>query len=136
MYNHCTILRMSPSVGENSPTQTNMKKWQGVKELIGNYNGNDYNHNFDRWEKRMRKLLSSYYLDEQSAKTLVCSRLSGNTLQWSQIPFESRLSRVKSQRSFTWIKENVQQLKQLTLRYEHEARKWNVILCWLYTLFE
>lgn len=74
------LLRMSPLSVAAAPAQTGVRKWQELKDLIGEFSGNSLD--FGRWEKQMNKLLATYNLDEHKAKALLCSRLTGKALKW------------------------------------------------------
>lgn len=116
------LVRMSPRPETDVSVRTGIKKWQELKDLIGEFSGN--NLDFDRWEKQVKKLLASYDLDDHKAKALVCSRLTGKALKW----FHSRTDCVDLSYS-----DLLRELKKmygqrpdlLTLRREFEARTWN-----------
>ncbi|KMQ84079.1 hypothetical protein RF55_18463 [Lasius niger] len=116
------LLRMSPRPEEDALVRSSVKKWQELIDLVSEFNGN--NLDFDRWEKQIKKLLSSYDLDDHRAKALVCSRLSGKALKW----YHSRVDCVKL--SFDDLLRELgrmygQRPDQLMLRRELEARVWN-----------
>lgn len=116
------LLRMSPRLEEDASVRTSVKKWQELKDLVGEFSGN--NLDFDRWEKQVRKLLSSYDLDDYRAKALVCNRLSGKALKW----YHSRVDCVdlSCDDLLRELKRMYgQQPDQLILRRELEARVWN-----------
>lgn len=74
------LLRMSTPHETTTPNRNSTGKWQELKDLVGEFNGND--SDFDRWERQVRKLLAAYDLDNHRAKALVCSRLTGKALKW------------------------------------------------------
>ncbi|KMQ88084.1 hypothetical protein RF55_12486 [Lasius niger] len=116
------LLRMSPLSVAAVPAQTGVRKWQELKDLIGEFSGNSLD--FGRWEKQMNKLLATYNLDEHKAKALLCSRLTGKALKW----YHSRVDCVDLSCS-----DLLRELKKmygqrpdsLLLRREFEARTWH-----------
>ena len=116
------LLRMAPRPDKDAFFQANIKKWQELKDLVGEFDGN--NLDFERWEKQIKQLLSSYDLDDHKAKALVCSRLSGKALKW----YHSRADCVElnSNSLLQELKKMYgQRPDQLSLRREFEARVWN-----------
>lgn len=119
------LLRMSSRTEEDDvrpPVRPKIKKWQELKDLVGEFSGN--NLDFDRWEKQIKKLLSTYELDDHRAKALVCSRLSGKALNW----YHSRVDCVDL--SCDDLLRELRRMygqrpDQLVLRRELEARIWN-----------
>lgn len=83
------LLRMSPRQEEYVPDRVGVRKWQDLKDLIGEFSGSELD--YDRWEKQAKTLLASYDLDNHKAKALICSRLSGKTLKW----YHSRINRLR-----------------------------------------
>ncbi|XP_011874435.1 PREDICTED: uncharacterized protein LOC105565665, partial [Vollenhovia emeryi] len=116
------LLRTTQQPGGNVPVRASVRKWQDLKDLIGECDGG--NLDFDRWEKQVEKLLSSYDLSEHQAKALICSKLSGKALRW----FHSRIDCVELS-----CEDLLQGLKQmygqrvdpLKLRRKLQARMWN-----------
>ncbi|EZA62932.1 hypothetical protein X777_15524 [Ooceraea biroi] len=114
------LLRMSPQP-EGNLTRPSVKKWQELKDLVGEFSGS--NADFERWDKQVKKLLSTYNLDDHRAKALVCSRLAGKALKW----YHSRIDCVD-----LTCEALLQELKKmygqrpdrLLLRREFEARVW------------
>lgn len=116
------LLRMSLRQEKDASARASVKKWQELKDLVGEFNGN--NLDYDQWEKQIKKLLSSYNLDDHRAKALVCNRLSGKALKW----YHSRADCVElSHDNFLRELRRMyrQQSDQLALRRELEARVWN-----------
>lgn len=71
------------------PPRAGMKKWKELENLIGEFTGDPLN--LDQWEKQVRKLLTSYELNDHQVKALVCNRLEGKVLKW----FHSRVDSVE-----------------------------------------
>lgn len=97
------------------------KKWQELKDLVDEYDGNNWD--FDHWEKQVRKLLTSYDLDNHRAKALVCSRITGKALKW----YHSRIDCVKLSCDNLLNEPKKmygQRPHQLALRCELEAKTW------------
>ncbi|XP_076660149.1 uncharacterized protein LOC143363456 [Halictus rubicundus] len=117
------LLRETPSLETIPSGWTRVKKWQELKDIVGEFSGSS--NDFDRWEKQVRGLLSTYELDNHQAKALVCSRLTGRALKW----YHSRIDCVD-----LTAHELLRELKRLygqrpdplCLRRELEARKWGV----------
>ncbi|XP_076660976.1 uncharacterized protein LOC143364587 [Halictus rubicundus] len=117
------LLRETPSSETIPSGWTRVKKWQELKHIVGEFSGSS--NDFDRWEKQVRGLLSTYELDYHQAKALVCSRLTGRALKW----YHSRIDCVD-----LTAHELLRELKRLygqrpdplCLRRELEARKWGV----------
>ena len=76
---------MSQPAENNAPIRMRVRKWQDLKDLIGEFDGNDLD--YERWEKQVKQLLLSYELDDYQAKALICSKLSKKALKW----YHSRL---------------------------------------------
>ncbi|KAK2578789.1 hypothetical protein KPH14_012785, partial [Odynerus spinipes] len=60
------LLRTAQSVTGGAAARTSVKKWQELKDLVGEFSGN--NLDFDRWDKQINKLLAAYDLDDHEAK--------------------------------------------------------------------
>lgn len=65
------VLRTSSRSEDNVPIQERIKKWHGIKDLIGEYDDNY--ESFEQWENQMKKLLLFYNLNKHSAKVLIYS---------------------------------------------------------------
>ncbi|KYQ47825.1 hypothetical protein ALC60_13141 [Trachymyrmex zeteki] len=65
------MLRVTPRPEASTPLRAKIRKWQELKDLIGEFNGTNWD--FDRWEKQVQTLLSTYDLSNHEAKALVCS---------------------------------------------------------------
>jgi len=115
------LMRMTPQREVNAPERVSVKKWQDLKDLIGEFSGNDLD--YDRWERQARTLLTSYSLDYHQAKALICSRLSGKALRWYHSRDCVELSCDDLFRELRRI--YGQRLDPLTLRHQLEARVWN-----------
>ncbi|XP_076301534.1 uncharacterized protein LOC143219409 [Lasioglossum baleicum] len=117
------LLRETPRSEASASGRTRVKKWQELKEIVGEFGGNS--KDFDRWEKQVRGLLSTYELDNHQAKALVCSRLTGRALKW----YHSRMDCVElgTDELLKELKRLYgQRLDPLCLRRELETRKWAV----------
>ncbi|XP_076282085.1 uncharacterized protein LOC143209808 [Lasioglossum baleicum] len=62
------------------PVRIRVRKWQELKGMAAEYDGQ--NLDYDKWEKQVLSLLSSYELDQHEKKALLCSRLTGKVLRW------------------------------------------------------
>lgn len=115
------LLRMTPQSEVSVMSQTNVKKWKELENLIGEFHGNHLD--LDRWEKQVRTLLTSYTLHDHQAKALVCSRLKGKALKW----YHSRADCVElsSENLLQELRKMFgQRPDPLALRRELEARIW------------
>ncbi|KYN26862.1 hypothetical protein ALC57_03764 [Trachymyrmex cornetzi] len=115
------MLRVTSRPETNTPLRAKVRKWQELKDLIGKFNGT--NRDFDRWEKQMHTLLSTYDLSNHEAKALVCSKLTGKAQKW----YHSRVDCVElsCDNLLNELKKMYEQRPdQLSLRRELEARTW------------
>ncbi|EFN80933.1 hypothetical protein EAI_12930 [Harpegnathos saltator] len=68
------LLRMAPRREENVSGRIGVRKWQDLKDLIGEFSGGELD--YDRWEKQAKALLASYDLDQNSTKNARDGRFS------------------------------------------------------------
>lgn len=116
------LARMTPPRGGSALSRAEVRKWQDLKDLIGEFSGNDLD--YDCWEKQAKTLLASYDLDDHKAKALVCSKLSSKALKW----YHSRIDCIElsSDDLFRELRRMYgQQADPLMLRRKLEARTWN-----------
>ncbi|XP_076620054.1 uncharacterized protein LOC143341206 [Colletes latitarsis] len=73
------VARLTPN-SRDSPVRTRETNWCNVKEMIGNFDGN--NCKVGVWVRQVRRLVDANSLDNQAAKALVCHKLTGKALKW------------------------------------------------------
>lgn len=115
------LLRMTPHLEVTAPSRSGMEKWKELENLIGEFTGDPLS--FVQWEKQVRKLLTSYELNDHQAKALVCNKLKGKALKW----FHSRADSVdlSCENLLQELKKMYgQQADPLMLRRKLEARMW------------
>ncbi|RLU23258.1 hypothetical protein DMN91_003461 [Ooceraea biroi] len=91
-----------------------------IAELLPPFNGKE---DYDRWERQLKLLKSTYELDDKHTRVLIGSRLKGKALDWLyskveflELPVEQFLMEMKNMFRY--------RVSKLVLRKEFESRVW------------